>query len=77
MPDVPTIALDAAVLRTLHKAERAFADWMHRVDRAIQAKTGLTSRDLPAQCYRDMFDDGMSPSRTAIRLGLIFFILLI
>jgi Family of unknown function (DUF5419) len=40
-------------------------EWMHKVDRALLKRCGLTSRDLADQCYADWFDDGMSPAEAA------------
>lgn len=42
-----------------------FRDWMKKVDHAIQKRTGLVSDDLPDCCYRDWFDDGVTPSNAA------------
>ena len=43
----------------------AFKVWMHKVDAAIEASTGLSAYDLPDVCYRDWFEDGMSPRDAA------------
>ena len=42
--------------------ERAFAEWMKKVDDAFDAKLEVTSADLPDFRYRDMFDEGAAPS---------------
>lgn len=39
-----------------------FAEWMKRVDDALYDALGVSSRDLPDQCYRDFFLQGMEPS---------------
>jgi hypothetical protein len=38
-----------------------FETWMNKVDNILTRMIGLDSNDLPDQCYRDMFDDNMSP----------------
>jgi hypothetical protein len=45
--------------------DRAYAAWMAKVDAILVRKTGLDSNDLPDICYRDMHDDGASPSEAA------------
>ena len=40
-------------------------DWMVDVDKALNKRCGLSSRDLADQCYADWFDDGVSPSEAA------------
>ena len=42
-----------------------FEQWMQKVNTAISNKIGLTSDDLPDCCYRDWFDDGISPKSAA------------
>ena len=42
-----------------------FSEWMRKVDEILNRKCGLDSRDLPDVCYRDMYDDGMSPRSAA------------
>ncbi len=42
-----------------------FEDWMKQIDAIISARTGLTHDDLPDVCYRDWYEDGMSPKRAA------------
>lgn len=44
-----------------------FDDWMERVDYFLKALCGLCHRDLPDVCYRDWFDDGLSPKNAASR----------
>lgn len=39
----------------------SFDSWISRVDRIISAATGLTHDDLPDACWRDWFDDGLTP----------------
>ena len=46
-----------------------FIDWLCKVNRAIEARYGLTTDDLPDCPYRDWFEDGMSPT-TAARMAL-------
>jgi len=45
--------------------DRAFQAWMAKVDAILVSKTGLESADLPDVCYREMHDDGDSPSQAA------------
>lgn len=44
-----------------------FEDWMKQVDREIERIAGMFSGDLSDVCYRDWFDDGVSPARAAKR----------
>lgn len=44
-----------------------FRIWMRSVDRALERKCGLCSRDLEDIAYRDLFDDGVTPSAAASR----------
>ena len=47
----------------------SFTDWLCKVNKAIEARIGLTSDDLPDCPYRDWFEDGMGPN-TAARLAI-------
>ena len=38
----------------------AYGKWEAKVDRTLKAHLGLGVADLPDQCYRDMFDSGMT-----------------
>ena len=42
-----------------------FKQWMKRVDRLLESALGLSSMDLVDQCWRDMFDDGITPREAA------------
>lgn len=42
-----------------------FAQWMAKVDRAINARVGLSSADLADACYWDSWADGVTPSDAA------------
>ena len=44
-----------------------FDAWMAKVDAYLMNKVGLESADLIDQCYRDMFEDGIPPSRAAMK----------
>ena len=45
---------------------QTFEHWMKSVDKIISDKLmGMTSADLPDMCYRDYYDDGMSPRQVA------------
>ena len=45
----------------------SFEEWMKMVDTVLANRDlyGLTSADLPDCCYRDWFDDGISPKSAA------------
>lgn len=45
--------------------EKTFESWMYAVNTIIEARTGMSSDDLPDVCYRDMFDDEASASYAA------------
>ena len=40
---------------------------MKEVDDALDLNYGLTADGLPDVCYRDWYDDGVSPKRAAAR----------
>lgn len=42
-----------------------FKQWMHAVDATISDRCGLTSNDLADICYRDLYDDEVSPMEAA------------
>ena len=42
-----------------------FKQWMKRVDRLLESALGLSSMDLSDKCWRDMFDDGITPREAA------------
>ena len=49
-------------------AAKPFDVWMRKVNSAVEAATGgLSVSDLPDCCFRDWFDDGVSPSAAAKR----------
>jgi len=45
--------------------DRAFREWMKKVDAALIRKCSLGSADLPDKSYRDRFDDGADPAEMA------------
>jgi len=47
--------------------KKTFEAWMILVNDAIWAKAGCFADDLPDVCYRDWYDDGMSPKAAASR----------
>lgn len=47
------------------KDDYAFRAWMKKVNSAIQDKVGLSSEDLPDCCYRDWYEDDVSPKQAA------------
>lgn len=42
-----------------------FQQWMRKVDGEIAKRCGLSSGDLADQCYRDMYEDGLTPAEAA------------
>jgi hypothetical protein len=53
--------------------KRTFDDWMSAVNAAVERLAGLSADDLPDVCYRDWYDDDVSPvsaARRAIRSAL-------
>lgn len=46
---------------------RTFPEWMKAVDEIIERRLGLSSADLPDCCYRDWYDEGVSPLTAAVR----------
>ena len=38
-----------------------FKQWMREVDSILESNLGIGYMDLVDQCWRDMFDDGLSP----------------
>lgn len=49
------------------KTKLTFEQWLREVDRAVVAKVGLSYQDLPDCCYRDWYDQGVSPKGAASR----------
>lgn len=47
--------------------KRTFEEWMNQVDIYLDATVGLTHNDLADCCYRDWYDDGVSPKVAAKR----------
>jgi len=45
---------------------RPFEVWMKEVDARIERIFFVTSADLPDCCYRDWFDDGVTPLQAAV-----------
>ena len=52
-------------MKTKTDKPATFAEWMNQVNSVVLKKTGLFADDLPDYCYRDAYDDGESPGRTA------------
>lgn len=42
-----------------------FEVWLAKVDRIVSAKCGVGVDDLADMCYRDSFEDGVTPSEMA------------
>jgi len=38
-----------------------FAQWLHRVDMGLLRVWGVTTRDIADRCYRDAYNDEISP----------------
>ena len=49
--------------------DQSFEVWMKEADRLCGASTGMSLYDLPDCCYRDWYDDGMTPKQ-AVRMAL-------
>jgi hypothetical protein len=47
--------------------KRTFEQWMLLVDTLITERCGLSAYDLPDQCYRLWYDEGVSPKTAASR----------
>ncbi len=45
-----------------------FEHWLAKVDAAVEARTGMSLSDLPDCCFRDWYDDGVTPSAAAARV---------
>lgn len=43
--------------------EYEFKDWYKKADSLCLAQYGLSLADLPDICYRDLFQDGYTPSQ--------------
>jgi len=43
----------------------SFEAWMQKTDAALVRRCGMSSMDLPDCCYRDWYDDGVTPSEAA------------
>ena len=52
---------------TSPRSDFAFAAWFAKVDAAVVALCGMSVNDLPDCCFRDWFEDGVSPSSAARR----------
>jgi hypothetical protein len=44
-----------------------FAEWMRRVDEAVEAEVGLSVHDLEDASFADWFEDGVRPATAAKR----------
>jgi len=55
---------------TNHRTTDNFNDWMRRVDRILERKTGLTHLDMGDAPYRDNFDAGTTPAEM-VRIALV------
>ena len=45
--------------------EETFENWMKKVNVCISNICGLTANDLPDVCYRDFYDDELTPHEAA------------
>jgi len=46
---------------------KTFEEWMAFVDHYINLSCGMWSNDLPDCCYRDWYDDNVTPKTAAKR----------
>jgi hypothetical protein len=46
---------------------QTFEQWMKTIDDLLFAETGLNYQDLPDQCFKDWFDEGLTPEAACIR----------
>ena len=44
---------------------QAFAEWLKKVDKALNKLCGMSHRDLADQNWRDWFDSDMTPEEAA------------
>jgi hypothetical protein len=49
------------------RTSMTFAQWLSAVDAWLLARIGMVSADLPDCCYRDWFEDGVTPRQAASR----------
>ena len=42
-----------------------FKEWMRALNRHVSAKLGIDAGDLPDLCFRDFFEDEMTPKEGA------------
>lgn len=47
--------------------KKTFEEWMKEVDYQLAVLCCMGSEDLPDCCYRDWYDDGVSPKSAAKR----------
>jgi len=52
-------------MKTKTSKHTTFTEWMRQTDQAVFKKCGMFADDLPDYCYRDAYDNGDSPARTA------------
>jgi len=50
-----------------NKNDQTFEQWMKLVDKAVEAKIGMTTMDLPDIDFYDAYENGKSPSTTAVK----------
>lgn len=55
----------AELLKHSRPQRLTFAEWLRKIDAILASRLGMTHEDLPDCCYRDWYDDGISPSRAA------------
>ena len=48
-------------------ADKNFRIWLAKVDAVIGRICGLSHSDLADQCWRDWFEDGVTPAQAAKR----------
>ncbi len=57
----------ASLLKHSRPQKTTFEEWLKQVDISLASRCGLSMADLPDCCYRDWYEDGVSPSRAAGR----------
>lgn len=57
----------ADLLKHSRPQRLTFQEWLKAVDAVLASRIGMSHDDLPDCCYRDWYDDGISPGRAAGR----------
>ena len=62
---VPVVETEPGVFEQPDTGEAAFKAWMKKVNASVMCSVGLSVHDLPDACYRDWFENGVSPEDAA------------